>query len=355
MKPGLDRDWKLSFKIVFALASVVFAVWFVIKLAPVIALFLVAFLVVYFISPLMDWLISKNIPPFLAAVCTFSIIIIGLGFLSYLLIPVFLAETRSLANYLSRDFIPDATVILHELEAIDQKFNLQLTAYIHDLLMENMEDLPRYIQELLSRLGDISLMFVSSLWSFLVLIFVIFYLLIDMKKVKEKFTSLFPQVYHMEVGHVLSVIDEKVGAYVRGTIARCILVGIFTGVILYFIDMPFASFWGILAGILNIIVYIGPIIAAVPAVLLGVLPGTPHFLLITGIYVAVQCLDSFVLTPLLLGKAVDLSPLTVIAAVLIGAHLAGLLGILLAIPVAAIFKVLLNHYYINNHHTSGNN
>lgn len=348
-----DRDWKLAFKISMAFFIILFLVWLMIELAPIIALFLVALLIVYFISPVMKAFIDIKIPPFLAAILTFMLVLLFFSLIFYAIIPGIINELSELATYLSDELVPNFDTILldpilREIEDLDARFNLQLAHNITEFTTRMIEQLPDHIEDLLGSLGAVSVAFFSGLWSVLVLVFVLFYLLIEKEKVKEKVTQLFPQVYQQNVGYVISVIDQKVGAYVRGTILRCFCVGILTGIILSLAGMPFALMLGILAGALNIIVYIGPILAAIPAVLFGLAPDTPHVLLIIGIYLLVQGIDSFIFTPYLLGKAVDLSPLTIITTVLVGAQLAGLLGIIIAIPAAAIFKVLLNHYYINN-------
>jgi len=112
------------------------------------------------------------------------------------------------------------------------------------------------------------------------------------------------------------------------------------------LGMPFAILLGITAGLFNIILYIGPFAAAIPALLLSIMPATPSFFLVVLLYLIVQILDAFLFTPLFLGKATDLSPLTVVVAILIGAQLWGVLGIILAIPITATLKVLLDHYYL---------
>ena len=77
------------------------------------------------------------------------------------------------------------------------------------------------------------------------------------------------------------------------------------------------------------------------------MPDTPGLLLVAFLYITVQILDAFLFTPVFLGKATDLSPLTVIVIILIGAQLMGVLGIILAIPITATLKVLLVHYYLD--------
>ena len=113
------------------------------------------------------------------------------------------------------------------------------------------------------------------------------------------------------------------------------------------IGMPFVVILSLTAGLLNIIYNIGPILAAIPAILISFTPSTPHIALIIILYAVVQLIDIFLLAPVFTGKAVDLKPVTIVFAILCGAKLMGLLGLILAIPFTAILKVLLNHYYFS--------
>ena len=173
----------------------------------------------------------------------------------------------------------------------------------------------------------------------------ILFLLFDISGVKETLISLFPLRYREKAAHVVSVVDDKVGAYLRGNLIRCSLVGLATGLGLLIIGMPFVIILSITAGLLNIIYTIGPILAAIPAILISFTPSTPHVAFIIALYVVVQSIDLFLLAPYFTSKAVDLRPITIVFAILCGVRLMGWLGIILAIPFTAILKVLLNHYY----------
>lgn len=131
------------------------------------------------------------------------------------------------------------------------------------------------------------------------------------------------------------------GTFIRGSLIRCFVVGIVTGLVLFIIGMPYAFLLGLIAGIFNFILYIGPYIAAVPAVLLSFSPLTPSPLIIILVYVVVQVLDGIFLAPVVLGRIVKLKPITIIVAILAGGRLAGVLGMVLAVPVAGIVNGLL--------------
>ncbi len=343
----MDRDWKFAFKLAVAGMVILALAWLLVMILPVITYFIMAFIIFYSIVPLTKILVDKKIPPALAALASFAIVLLFLGLLFYLIIPGMIGELKALTDYLTREFIPDFMVLMEELEEMDRRLNLQLAEPVTDFFTQFVQELPSTVQIVLQRLTGITLDVLSQLWAVVVIVFIVFYLLIVQEKIRRDLPRLFPQVYRNEVSYVIGIVDKKVGAYIRGTILRCIIVGLLTGTALYIAGMPFAFVLGVLAGVLDVIVYIGPFMAAIPAVLFSLVPGTPHILVIIVIYVAIQLVESMVLTPLLMGKAVDLNPLTVIAAILIGGRLGGLLGIIISIPLAAVLKVLLHHYYIN--------
>ncbi len=346
-----DRETLLAIKIVLAAAAVFILIWSIIELAPIISLFVIAFLIVYSINPLVDFLVSIKVKPIFASTIASLIVLFLVILFFYLLIPGLIGEMRDLVMYLTTEFILDLPVIIADLEELDERFNLRLTETFVEYTDQFIRQAPANIQQLLRNLTAFSMALVNRAWLVLVLVFLAFYLVQDIGKVRRNLTLLFPQIYKENVIHLLAIIDEKVGAYVRGTLVKCLFVGFLTWLGLFVMEMPFALMLGILAGALNIILYIGPILAAIPALMLSLMPDTPSILLIGLLYIGVQVLDAFVFTPVFLGKATDLSPLTVVMAVLIGAQLMGILGIVLAIPISATLKVLLVYYYLDRRKT----
>jgi predicted PurR-regulated permease PerM len=334
------QAWALSVKIVALVLAIITLIWFLHKIAWVIGLLIVATLIVYSISPLSNYLTRKGMPHSFSVITVYGALLLTALLFFYLLIPTLLAELSALARYLATDYrhlLPNLVRQFDDLLASD---NLQ------QALEEIAINLPNMLQQAVVALTGITGNIFSGLGEVVIVLFLVYYLLRDLRPIKRGIVRLFPAAWRKEASHVLETIDLKVGAYLRGNILRCTLVGVITGIILALIGMPFALMLAILAGVLNIIVYVGPYIAAIPAVLLALAPDTPHPLLIIIIYVTIQALDGFVLVPLLLGKAVDLRPFTVIVSLLIGGVLLGFIGFLLAIPVAATLKVLIYHYYL---------
>ena len=346
-----DRETRLALKIVLIAAAVVIILWAIVRLAPIISLIIIAIFIVYTINPLVNFLISIKFKPVLAAMLASMIIFVLVIFLFYLLIPGLINEMRQLIVFLTTEFIQELPGLIVQLEELDERFNIQLADSVIEYSNQFVRQAPGNIQLMLRNLTTVSMGVVSRIWVVLALIFLVFYLVQDLDKARHNLTLIFPQIYKENILHLLSTIDEKVGAYIRGTLLKCLFVGLLTWIGLSALGMPFALMLGILAGAFNIILYIGPVVATIPALLLTIMPGTPNFFLVAILYIVVQILDAFVFTPVFLGKATDLSPLTVIIIVLIGGQLLGLLGIILAIPITATLKVLLFHYYLQKRQT----
>lgn len=336
----LDPAWQLAVKIITLLLVVFALLWFIQKISWVIGILIVATLIVYSISPLVNYLAKKRVPHSIAVMSVYFCLLLSVLLFFYLLLPTIISELRALTRYLATDYrylLPQLVRQLDDLLASDN---------IHQALQDIAQNLPNMLQQAVVTLTGITGNIFSGLTDVIIVLFLVYYLLRDLSQIKRGVIRLFPKSWRKEATHVLEIIDLKVGAYLRGNILRCGVVGMITGMILAIIGMPFALMLGILAGLLNIIVYVGPYLAGIPAVLLALAPDTPHPLLVVLIYVLVQALDAFLLVPLLLGKAVDLRPFTVIVSLLIGGQLLGIIGVILAIPVAATLKVIIYHYYL---------
>ncbi|MBS4032494.1 MAG: AI-2E family transporter [Clostridiales bacterium] len=338
-----ERTWRLSLRIIFVIISVIAVIWFLRQITWVIGLLTVATLIVYSISPLSSYLTRKGLPHYLSVLTVYFFLLFSTAMFFYLLIPTLLSEMRGLARYLATDY----SYLLPQL--VVQIQDILINENIATALQEFSQELPIMLQQAVLTLTGLTGNVFSVLTEAVIVLFLIYYLLRDLSLIKKGVIRMFPDRWRKESSHVLRIIDVKVGAYLRGNILRCGIVGVLTGLILSIVGMPFALMLGILAGLLNIIVYVGPYLAGIPAVILALAPDTPNPLIIIVLYVLIQALDGFLLVPLLLGKAVDLRPFTVIVSLLVGGKLLGFIGIILAIPVAATLKVIIYHYYLKEH------
>ncbi|KKR49689.1 MAG: hypothetical protein A2186_00035 [Candidatus Levybacteria bacterium RIFOXYA1_FULL_41_10] len=186
----------------------------------------------------------------------------------------------------------------------------------------------------------------GGVFSIITILIVSFYLLVYHDKLDRFAIAFFPRNLEPAVARVIAQIEEKLGAWLRGQVFLSFAVGGITWLTLTVLGIPFALPLALLAGILEIVPTMGPIIAAIPAVIVA-FSISPTLAGITVLaYIGIQLAENNLLVPKIMQKAVGLNPIIVITTILIGAKTMGVLGALLAVPflsvVIIIYKAMRN-------------
>lgn len=168
-----------------------------------------------------------------------------------------------------------------------------------------------------------------------------FYLLRDFCRFKEDLFSLVPKGWQNDVVILAGEINRVLDSYIRGYLLICVIVGVLTGTAMFLLGIEFALVLGIFAGLTELIPYFGPFIGALPAVSLALLKSKWLALKVVLAFLIIQQLEGNVISPKILGDRVGLHPLLVILALLVAGELFGLPGMLLAVPAAAMLRILL--------------
>lgn len=237
--------------------------------------------------------------------------------------------------------------IKHTLENLNLPFIGSLEPYIIDTV--------KYIQEYLSsNLGNITSYAVSigsGVANFFIALIISIYLLKDY----EYFVDLFQKLYKLifrdsnlgnKIIYTFSIINDVFGKFIRGQLLEAFFVGLLSAIALSLVGIDYAFVIGIIAGICNMIPYVGPLVGTVLAAIMGLLSGN----LIKIVYaivamLIVQQIDNNLLAPKIVGNSVGLHAVFTMMAILIGGNIGGLIGMLFAVPIAASFKVLFNNWY----------
>ncbi len=173
-----------------------------------------------------------------------------------------------------------------------------------------------------------------------------FYLLLDLPRSKAMVLDLTPPRFRDEVEYVSSQIGTALSAFVRGQLLVALVVGTLSAVALWFFDLPFWLIIGIATGLLNLIPFVGPFFGATLAATVAVVEGRPG--VAAGIVVAftlIQQLDNHIITPMIQRARVRLSPLIIVLALLAGGSLAGLLGVVVAVPMVTVLRIGVGHLW----------
>lgn len=172
-----------------------------------------------------------------------------------------------------------------------------------------------------------------------------FYLLKDLDRIRSRFWHMIPIAWRPQIYKLGVDMDSALNGFIRGQLMVALVVGSLSGLWVWVLHIPLAVLIGAIAGITDVIPYVGPIAGALPAVLLGfnISPYTALYAVLG--FVVIHQLEGVVIAPKLVGDSVGIHPLIIIFAILVGGELAGVVGLLLAVPLTAAGKVLFSHMY----------
>jgi predicted PurR-regulated permease PerM len=189
----------------------------------------------------------------------------------------------------------------------------------------------QYVLSLLSGVLDILMILLLAL-----------YITTDGPRIGRYLRAFLPPDRHEQASRITSRIFVRLGGWVSGQILLCVIIGVVSWLGLTLIGVPYAVVLALVAGIMEAVPNIGPIIAAVPAVIIAALYSPWQALLVALLYLGIQQLENYVIVPRVMSKAVELHPLAVLLALMVGGELMGVLGAVLAVPVTAAISVIVD-------------
>ena len=334
---------------IFILSGIALILWVLYLLKPVVLPFIAAFLVAYLFSPLVDKLHRIGLPRWLSI----GIVFIGIGVIVTLAIWYVVPLVWQQLIY-ARDSIPAGIHWLNYtfLPWVSQTFNVEAmeidTEQISKVVMEYIQT--NYsadsIQSMVLRVAQSGLNFIQIGGVVVLIPIIAFYFLLDWDRMLESLRRLIPRHYEKTTLGIVGECHNVLGAFVKGQFLVMFLLGVVYAVGLQLIGLEVGLIIGMIAGLASIIPYLGfgvGIIAAVIATLFQFGIDWTHLALVIIVFMIGQAIEGYILQPFLLGDKIGLSPVAVVFAVLAGAQLAGFLGMLIALPVAAVIVVLLRH------------
>lgn len=315
--------------IVFTVAFLI-GIWFLIQIKEIITLIFISIILIAALLKPVEWLTAKKIPRIASVLIVYAILISLMSFAIGIIIPPLISQTTDFASKLP-----------------------QIISTINDFLIfnsiptENLSAaISSQIQSFTGNLISISSAIFSSVFLLITLLVFTFYMLLEWKSIIRLATSPFSGAQEKRVSRVISKVQEGLGYWVRGQLSLSIIVGILTYIGLRVLGVPFALPLALIAGMLEIIPIIGPVVASIPAILVG-LTISPFLALAVGaLFLIVQQLENQIIVPMVMSKFVGLQPAIVVIAILIGAKLASIGGAFLAIPLIVVAKIVFKEFLI---------
>lgn len=316
------------------------------RLSAALVPFILALVIVVIFRRPVELLVARRVPRVLAvAICYligFAILAVALVFI----VPVFAAQVSSFISVIPK-YLNKALTFWADLTG--PRGNRILPEWVITAIQNLQKSIVASIGSWSSQ--GITIAFAAGSQAFtavfnLVLALIIsFYTLMDLPKMVAEVQMLIPERYREEVEHVLKTVSRILGGWMRGAFIEAIAVGALIALGLAILHVPYAAAIGIIGGVLNIVPYLGPVVAAVLAGFSGLAISPVTALLAIAVVFGVQQFDGLILNPRIMASNVDLHPVLVVFSLLIGATLFGVTGMLLAVPVAAIVKGVFVYYF----------
>ncbi len=329
MNYHLDNSTKIILRVVVILLAMVF-LWFIRDIVIVVLLSLV---LASALEPMADYLTKFKIPRFVSVLGTYIVVIAIFGFAISLLAPLVIDQSKVLSENL-----PAYAV---ELQA----------RYPGLTLFFGGTDLATIAQKLVTSNTGSNIIFDRTLGLFnglvaLVTVLVIsFYLVAADRGMKKFIGDIVPAQYQSTTIRLIEKIQRKMGLWVVGQLILSVFIFVLTYIGLSILGVDYALVLAMIAGLLEIVPYIGPFVSAIPAIFFALIQSPPLVLGVIILYIIIQKTEGYVLVPKVMEKTVGTSPLVVLLSLLIGFKLAGILGILLAVPLAGAITVVIQEFF----------
>ncbi|BAU27054.1 putative PurR-regulated permease PerM [Aneurinibacillus soli] len=304
--------------------------------------FFLGLVVAYLLNPVVTFLTNHHFPRGLAIFLIYTLFLLFVAFVIINGGPVIMRESRELSGKL-----PELVFTYREwlgqiqIQQADSPFPLHsgLTGGLRRIELA----VNSYVAGLFTEVDD----WLDRLLLVMLIPFIVFYMLKDMKTMQQGTLLLVPPRHRSTARRILHDIDYALGQYIRGQLIVCAVVGVLAYVGYFLIGLPYAGVFALLVAVTNIIPYIGPFFGAVPAILFALTISWKVALYAVIVNLIIQILEGNIVSPFIVGRSLHLHPLFIILAVTIGGEIAGLAGLIFAVPVVACLKVVIEHVVIH--------
>lgn len=328
-------------KLVLFLLSLVCFFAFLLLVKNMLVSFLLGFVGFYILNPWVDHLERKGFSRLWSVTIPFLLV----SFLFFGLLQTFLPTLSGQFESLKAEFPKYTAGVQHLLveakttllKYLDEESStnviLQVQSHVESTAKNIFSDLPNHIS------NSLTVLFLAP--------FLMFFMLLDGREWVRKMLSLVPNSYFELALNLNYQISTQMGGFVRARMIQSMIITLILWLGLVILNFPYALVLALFGGLLNLIPYFGPVIGAVPAFLVGFINGAPSadFTGLLIIYIGAQVIDSALIVPFLVAKIVNLHPVTVVLAIIVGSQTMGILGMIISIPVASALKVSAQSIY----------
>ena len=306
-------------------------------ISSIITPIIVAYVFYYMLNPLVNFF-SKKISRFSASLLAILVGIITVLIVIIGVVPIIVEQTQNLITALPR-YIEIVKGYLEEYS--DNAYVQVVVEYVNTNL--NVSKISERLISIATSIAQGVVSSISSTASVLITMpFVLFFLLKDASQFNKFVISLLPKKFEKSVAETIDEIDDKVGSYIQGQMLVSLCIGVMLFIGYNVIGLHYAFSLATIAAFLSIVPYLGPAIAITPAMLVAASTSWVMVVKMLVVWGIVQFLEGNIISPNIMGRSMNMHPLTVIFVILIGVNISGVVGAILGIPVYSILKVLIS-------------
>lgn len=348
VNPKLETKLRREMRIKLGVVIVMIVTGLVVVLAidNMLASFVLAFVTTYLLSPIVDWLERRGIARHTAIMLPFIATGLLIALSIYLVLPLITSQLMALELKLPQyqsDLVALVARTEQRFRVFFNLYNVKFSDTINAWLVTQTSALSSALPRVVSAAGTVLLL--TPLFAF--------FMLQDGRAASRKFLSFVPNSIFETALNLHHQLNEQMGGFIRARFLEAAIVGFVVGLGLQIMGFPYASLLGLFAAITNLIPYLGPIIGAVPAILIALISQdaqvtaslSANLILVTTIYFFAQLVDVAFIIPLVVARMVNLHPVTVVIVIIIGAQVLGILGMVISIPVASGIKLIFHAFY----------
>lgn len=306
--------------------------------------FLISIFLYFLLNPIVNLIEKAKIPRTLAILILYVIFVGAIVLVIGLIGPVVVRQINQLINNIP-EYVKSSKDLFNYLMHTDLYNWVQEQKLLEKVNSSMLKWLTDFTDNITAGMQTAIGVITSITVTIITVPFILFYMFKDGKKFPLAVMRFIPVNYRNEGLNIIRETGETLGTYIQGQTLVCLAVGFLTFIGFLIIHLPYALLLGLIIAVTNIIPYLGPFIGAAPAVIVGLLDTPSKALLAVIVVVVVQQIDGNIMSPLIIGKRLDMHPLTIIVLLLVAGNLAGVLGMILAVPVYAVAKTVVINIY----------
>ncbi|GAA0383253.1 AI-2E family transporter [Bacillus horti] len=302
--------------------------------------FLIAGVMFYLFRPLIDFLVSKKVPRVLGILLLYASFIAVLVGIAFMIGPILQAQV----NHLIENTPNMVRALSAEWDAFQSNRD-SFPPYVDDIIDSVMSSAEMILSSIGKNLANVFGVIANVVIIAVIVPFILFYLLLEGNKAPQQVLRFLPERNAKEGKTILGDMNKALSTYVQGQFLVCLCVGIMVYIGYLIIGIEYSLILALVAMITNAIPFVGPFIGIFPALIVAFLDSPSMVFWVIVVVVIAQQIESNLVTPQIMGKALDVHPLTIILLLLVAGTLGGILALIIAVPTYAIVKVIAKHSY----------